>query len=63
MSQRVFLGGGPEGLLVFRACFGGACVVGSWSWSPGLVCLAALVLHVFCECFASQSERERERER
>ena len=63
MSQRVFLGGGPEGLLVFRACFGGGCVVGSWSWTPRRESASALFLHVFCECFASQSERDREIDR
>ena len=37
MSQRVFLGGGPEGLLVFRACFGGQ------QWST--VSLLSVSLH------------------
>ena len=32
MSQRVFLGGGLEGLLVFRASFGAALL-------EGLICL------------------------
>ena len=42
-----FLEGGRLLLLMFRACFGGACVVGSWSWTPGFVCPRAR----FCMCF------------
>ena len=52
MSQRVFLGGGPEGLLAFRACFGVGALLDRGLGPPGFVSPAALLLHVFCECFA-----------
>ena len=41
--------------LVSRACFVGACVVGSWSWTPGFFYASAFGLHVFCECFVIAS--------
>ena len=37
--------------LVFRACFVGACVVGSWSRDPARTVAERFGLHVFCECF------------
>ena len=30
----MFLGGGPELSLVFRACFVAACIAGRWSRDP-----------------------------
>mgnify|MGYP006903326357 CR=1 FL=1 len=37
--------------LVSRACFVGACVVGSWSRDPVRTVAERFGLHVFCECF------------
>ena len=37
--------------LVSRACFVGACVVGSWSRDPVRTVAERLGLHVFYECF------------
>ena len=54
----MFLGGGPELSLVFRACFVCACVVGAWSCAPAFLAPALSGLHVFCECFVSQCESE-----
>ena len=51
MSQRVFLGGGPEGLLVFRACFGVRALLDRGLGPPRCQSASALFLHVFCECF------------
>ncbi len=54
----MFLGGGSALLFVFRACFVGACVVGSHPWAPVFLFVFIVVLHVFCECFVNQSESE-----
>ena len=54
----MFLGGGLSLSLVFRACFVGACVVGSHPWAPVFLFVFILVLFVFCECFENQSESE-----
>ena len=42
----MFLGGGPALLCVFRACFVGACVVGSHPWAPVFLFVFMVVLHV-----------------
>ena len=53
MSQRVFLGGGPEVLLVFLACLGGVrALLDRGLDPPASICRGACfacVLRVFCE--------------
>ena len=52
----MFCDGGTVLSLVSRACFVGACVVGSWSRDPARTVAERFGLHVFCECFVSQRE-------
>ena len=60
-SLSVFRGWPRSVVCVFRACFVGACVVGSHPWAPVFLFVFIVVLFVFCECFkirVSQSESE-----